>query len=160
MPSPGSSSSSHAVSELPYRLSGLQLCLYLRVLIIIRLQLQMNTCLMELQGYSCGLNLKCFIHKCQEITIVKAAYPRISKTGLKYLSGGYWKLYSTKLYPKETCQIWSPFLWGINACEWEHTWLSVNVPVLSVQIVVAEPIVSQAESLRTCISNGVNKSHI
>ena len=94
-----------------------------------------------------------------QITNVKAAYPRIAKTGLKYLSGGYWKLYSTKLYPKETCQIWSPFLWGINACEWEHTWLSVNVPVLSLQIVVAEPIVSQAESLRTCISKGVNKRH-
>jgi hypothetical protein len=29
------------------------------------------------------------------------------------------------------------------------TWLSVNVPVLSLQIVVAEPIVSQAESLLT-----------
>ena len=34
----------------------------------------MNTCLMELQGYSCGLNLKCFIHKCQEITILKNIY--------------------------------------------------------------------------------------
>ena len=27
--------------------------------------------------------------KIQEITNVKAVYPRISKTGLKYLSGGY-----------------------------------------------------------------------
>jgi hypothetical protein len=31
----------------------------------------------------------------------------------------------------------------------QQTWLSVNVPVLSLQIVVAEPIVSQAESLLT-----------
>lgn len=29
------------------------------------------------------------------------------------------------------------------------TWFSVKVPVLSLQIVVAEPIVSHAESLRT-----------
>lgn len=29
---------------------------------------------MDLQGYSCGLNLKCFIHKCQEITILKNVY--------------------------------------------------------------------------------------
>lgn len=32
-----------------------------------------------------------------------------------------------------------------------HTWFSVKVPVLSLQIVVAEPIVSHAESLRTYI---------
>lgn len=29
---------------------------------------------MDLQGYSCGLNLKCFIHKCQEITVFKNVY--------------------------------------------------------------------------------------
>lgn len=32
----------------------------------------------------------------------------------------------------------------------EPTWFKVKVPVLSLQIVVAEPIVSQADSLRTC----------
>jgi len=33
----------------------------------------------------------------------------------------------------------------------EPTWFKVKVPVLSLQIVVAEPMVSQADSLRTCI---------
>jgi len=32
------------------------------------------------------------------------------------------------------------------------TWFKVKVPVLSLQIVVAEPIVSHAESLLTCIA--------
>lgn len=32
----------------------------------------------------------------------------------------------------------------------QMTWFRVRVPVLSLHIVVAEPIVSQAESLRTC----------
>lgn len=37
----------------------------------------------------------------------------------------------------------------------QFTSFNVNVPVLSLQMVVAEPIVSQAESLRTC-----NVSHV
>jgi hypothetical protein len=32
----------------------------------------------------------------------------------------------------------------------EPTWFKVKVPVLSLQIVVAEPMVSQADNLRTC----------
>ena len=35
------------------------------------------------------------------------------------------------------------------------TWFKVKVPVLSLQIVVAEPIVSQAESRRTCNSTSI-----
>lgn len=37
----------------------------------------------------------------------------------------------------------------------ELTSFKVNVPVLSLQIVVAEPMVSHAESRRTCISVSV-----
>jgi hypothetical protein len=35
------------------------------------------------------------------------------------------------------------------------TWFKVKVPVLSLQIVVAEPMVSQAESRRTCDSTSI-----
>lgn len=41
-----------------------------------------------------------------------------------------------------------------------QTWFRVNVPVLSLQIVVAEPIVSQADSLRTCTQAKILKNDV